>query len=161
MGFISVSGPPRASSPTGPGLYNRPSVMREHNSVLMVRRTPSSVLNSRTGFFSSRQSGARGEGWLHASDDSCWHARVIKPNETAHCSQRMDTGRGSNPPPSAVLRFCPAFITWIWTSLHNRSALARVTNVQSGKKVWLGEGLLKGRAGGVEPAAGRRLAPVC
>lgn len=140
MGFNSVSGPPCASSPTGPGLYNRPSVAREHNSVLMVRRTPPSVPNRRTGFFSSFQSGARGEGWLHASDDSCWHARVIKPNETAHCSQRMDTGRGSNPPPSTRQRICP-------------SCKCRIR-----QKSLVGGGLLKGRAGAVEPAA---VASVC
>lgn len=57
---------------------------------------PPRVPNRGAGFFSSLQSGARGEAWLHASADSCWHACVIKPNETAHCSQRMDTGRRSN-----------------------------------------------------------------
>lgn len=77
---------------------------------------PPSVPNRRIGFFSSLQSGARGEAWLHASHHSCWHACVIKPNETAHCSQRMDTGRRSNPPASTQQRSprwppsAPAFI---------------------------------------------------
>lgn len=119
---------------------------------------PPSVPSCRTGFLSSFQSGARGEGWLHASDDSCWHARVIKPNETAHCSQRMDTGRGSNPPPSTRQRICPSFLPPPSPSLGSgclcRTALAHVINAES----LVGEGLLKGRAGAVEPAA---VASVC
>lgn len=124
---------------------------------------PPSVPNRRAGFFSSSQSGARGEGWLHASDDSCWHARVIKPNETAHCSQRMDTGRGSNPPPSTRQRICPSFlspphlpVTWIWMSLQNRFSLR--DECRSRQKGLVGGGLLKGRAGAVEPAT---VASVC
>lgn len=114
---------------------------------------PPSVPNRRTGFFSSFQSGARGEGWLHASDDSCWHARVIKPNETAHCSQRMDTGRGSNPPPSTRQRTPPPLQS-LGSGCLCRPALAHVINVEG----LVGGGLLKGRAGAVEPAA---VASVC
>lgn len=79
---------------------------------------PPRVPNPRIAFFSSLQSGARGEAWLHASDGSCWHARLIKANETAHCSQRMDTGRGSNRPTSTQRRSprwppsAPAFISF-------------------------------------------------
>lgn len=126
---------------------------------------PPSVPNRRTGFFSSFQSGARGEGWRHASDDSCWHARVIKPNETAHCSQRMDTGRGSNPPPSTRHRISPSFLSpprpspslspSLGAGCLCGTALARGINVESGL---VGGGLLEGRAGAVEPAA---VASVC
>lgn len=104
MGISSVSQPPCASSPAGPGLSNHPSGIREDNGVLLVRRDPPQlcpiVPNSRMGFFSSLQSGARGDAWLHASDDSCWHACVIKANETARCCQQVDTGHRSNPPAS-------------------------------------------------------------
>lgn len=98
MGISSVSQPPCASSPAGPGLSNHPSGTRQDNGV----PPPTLIVpnSSRMGFFSSLQSGARGDAWLHASDDSCWHACVIKANETARCCQQVDTGHRSNPPAS-------------------------------------------------------------
>lgn len=45
---------------------------QEHNGLLMAGRTLC-CLRLLDSFLSPLRSGARGEVWLHASDDSCWH----------------------------------------------------------------------------------------
>lgn len=160
MGFNSVSGPPCASSPTGPGLCNRPSVAREHNSVLMVRRTPPQV--SRTaGLVSFLLSNLERVGRVGFTPlmTVVGTLALLNPmkrliaasgwTRVADQTHRRPPGRGSVPPP-------PFPMTWIWMSLQNRFSSRDECRIR--QKGLAGGGLLKGRAGGVEPAT---VASVC
>lgn len=112
MGFSSVSWPPCASTlRAGPlqtpqrGTDPAQRWLRdtqEHNGLLMAGRTLCCL-----GLLDPFLSGARGEAWLHASGDSCWHTPDPMKRLIAASGRTRATDQTLTPPlqasvPSAV-----------------------------------------------------------
>lgn len=97
----------------GPGLYKRPSVAPgRHGDGCVTRRSiidslwPGGPSLSEAGvsFLFTVRSGARGEVWLHGSDDSCWHTPLYQTQWNGslqpahgHGSQIKPSGRRDGP----------------------------------------------------------------